>query len=70
MVDRREENRIGAISLTGATVENVVPPLSVSETLVNKQNLLITTYSQMYKLETRANINSMTRPTRIITGEY
>jgi len=58
------------ISLTGATVENVVPPLSVSETLVNKQNLLITTYSQMCKLETRANINSMTRPTRIITFSH
>jgi len=51
-------------------VENVVPPLSVSETLVNKQNLLITTNTQMCKLETMANINSMTRPTRIITGEY
>ena len=58
------------ISLTGASVEKVVPPLSVSETLVNKPNLLITTNLQMCKLETIANIDNMTRPTPIITGEY
>jgi len=37
-----------------------MPPLSVSETLVNKHNLLIiiTTNSQMCKVETMANINN------------
>ena len=34
-----------SISLTGVTVGNIMPPLSVSKTRVNKQHSLITTTS-------------------------
>ena len=67
---KREQQGGVSISLTGATVENSIPPLSVFETQVNKQHSLITTNSQMCKLQTMANINNMIRPMRIITREY
>ena len=45
------------ISWTAEIVENVVPPLSVCETYVNKQLLLVTTNSQTCKLQTITNFS-------------
>lgn len=57
------------ISLTAETLQNFVPPLSVSETQVNKQ-LFVSTNPRMCKLKTMANISYVLIPTHIIAGEY
>ena len=59
-----------AISWTAETVENFLPPFSVSKTQVNKQLLLVTTSSQVRKPQTMANIGNMIVRTHIITEEY
>ena len=58
------------ISWTAETVENFLPPFSVSETQVNKQLLLVTTSSQVRKPQTMANIGNMIIRAHIITEEY
>jgi len=63
-----------AISWTAKTLQNFVPPLSVSETQVNKRLFVgydtTSTNSEMCKLQTMANISHMIVPLHIIAGEY
>ena len=68
-----EQNRVlrqTSISWTGETVENVMPPLWVSKTQVNKQLLLVTTNSQARNPQTIPNISNMIVVTHVVTEEY
>ena len=47
-----------------------MPPLSISETYVNKRLLLVTTNSQTSKLQTITNFSYMIISTHTITEEY